>query len=235
MFFQQWYPHKDIDYLVPNPTWPIHKSLGDIVGLKTKEYRYYNTATKGLDYEGLTADLKAAKNHSFVMLHVCAHNPTGVDPTDQQWLNILDIVKTKKLFCGFDSAYQGFASGDLDRDAYSIRLFQKHTDDIVLFQSFAKNFGLYGERAGCFSVICGSQEEAKITQSRIKQIARPIYSNPPIHGARIVDIILGDPKLTAMWHQDLKDMSSRMNKMRHGLRDKLKALGNEHDWAHVTN
>jgi aspartate aminotransferase len=104
-FFQQWYPHKDIDYLVPNPTWPIHKSLGDIVGLKTKEYRYYNTVTKGLDYEGLTADLKAAKNHSFVMLHVCAHNPTGVDPTDTQWQNILDIVKTKKLFCGFDSAY----------------------------------------------------------------------------------------------------------------------------------
>ena len=168
--------------------------------MKTKEYKYYNPKTKGLDFEGMTADLKACKDYSFVLFHVCAHNPTGVDPTEKQWQNILDVVKTKKLFCGFDSAYQGFASGDLDRDAYSIRLFQKHTDDIMLFQSFAKNFGLYGERAGCMSVVCGSQEEAKITQSRIKQIARPIYSNPPIHGARIVDIILRDEKLTKMWH-----------------------------------
>jgi aspartate aminotransferase len=123
MFFAQWYPHKDIDYLVPSPTWPIHKTLGELLGMQTKEYRYYDAKTKGLNYDGLLADLKAAKNNSFVLFHVCAHNPTGVDPTEAQWLNILDVVKTKKLFCGFDSAYQGFASGDLDKDAYSIRLF----------------------------------------------------------------------------------------------------------------
>ena len=105
----------------------------------------------------------------------------------------------------------------------------------MLFQSFAKNFGLYGERTGCMSVICGSAEEAKIAQSRIKQIARPIYSNPPIHGARIVDIILRDERLTKMWHQDLKDMSSRMSSMRSGLVERLKKLGNEHDWKHVTD
>jgi len=234
-FFAQWYPHKDIDYMVPNPTWPIHKSLGDILGLHTKEYRYYSKETKGLDIDGMLADLKACKNNSFVLFHVCAHNPTGVDPTEQQWQNILDVVKTKKLFCGFDSAYQGFASGDLDRDAYSLRLFLKHTDDVFLFQSFAKNFGLYGERVGAFSVVTDSKEEAKITMSRIKQIARPIYSNPPIHGARIVDIILRDEQLTKMWHQDLKDMSSRMAGMRKALVDKLKSHGNEHDWSHVTS
>jgi aspartate aminotransferase, mitochondrial len=105
MFFSQWYPHKDIEYLVPNPTWPVHKTLGDLCGLKTKEYRYYDAKTKGLDFDGMIADLKAAKDHSFALFHVCAHNPTGVDPTPQQWQNILDVVKTKKLFCGFDSAY----------------------------------------------------------------------------------------------------------------------------------
>jgi aspartate aminotransferase len=235
MFFKDWYPHKDIDYLVPNPTWPVHKNLGTILGFNVKEYRYYDPKTKGFDADGMLQDLKNAKNHSFALFHVCAHNPTGVDPTNEQWLNILDVVKTKKIFCGFDSAYQGFASGDLERDAYSLQLFQQHTDDIFLFQSFAKNFGLYGERAGCFSVVCGSQEEAKIAQPRIKQIARPIYSNPPIHGARIVDIILRDPKLEAMWHQDLKDMSGRINEMRHGLKNRLKALGNEHNWDHLTN
>lgn len=90
------------------------------------------------------------------LFHVCAHNPTGVDPTQDQWKKILDIVLRKNMFSCFDSAYQGFASGDLDKDAYALRLFAEHTDKIILFQSFAKNFGLYGERAGVFSVICGS-------------------------------------------------------------------------------
>ena len=113
-FFSQWYPHKDIDYLVPNPSWPIHKTIGELSGLNVKQYRYYHPGTKGLDFEGLKEDLKNAKNNSVVMLHVCAHNPTGVDPTQAQWQDILDIVKTKNLFCAFDSAYQGFASGDLE-------------------------------------------------------------------------------------------------------------------------
>ena len=104
-FFAQWYPHKDIDFLTPKPTWPIHNTIGEIVGYKPKNYRYYNPATKGLDFEGLKADLKACKDHSVVMWHVCAHNPTGVDPSEAQWLEILDIVKTKKLFSAFDSAY----------------------------------------------------------------------------------------------------------------------------------
>ena len=234
-FFSQWYPHKDIDMLIPNPTWPIHRTIGELAGYNWKNYRYYHKDTKGLDFEGLKEDLNAAKDHSVVMFHVCAHNPTGVDPTERQWEDILEIVKRKKLFSAFDSAYQGFASGDLEKDSYSLKLFQEHTDDIMLFQSFAKNFGLYGERAGAFSVVTGSTAEKDVVMSRIKQIARPIYSNPPIHGARIVDIILGDETLTSMWHQDLRDMSGRMHEMRHGLVDQLKKLGNEHDWSHVTN
>lgn len=234
-FFSQWYPHKDIDVLVPKPTWPIHKTISSLVGYEPKEYRYFHPTTKGLDFEGLKEDLNAAKDHSLVMFHVCAHNPTGVDPTDAQWQEILEIVKRKKLFSAFDSAYQGFASGDCQRDSYSLRLFQEHTDDIMLFQSFAKNFGLYGERVGCYSVVTSSQAERDIVQSRIKQIARPLYSNPPIYGARIVDVVLGTPEIRAQWDQDLITMSSRMAGMRQGLVDKLKELGNEHDWSHVTS
>ena len=234
-FFSQWYPHKDIDFLVPNPTWPIHRNIAELCGYKWSNYRYYHPGTKGLDFEGLKEDLNNAKDHSVVMFHVCAHNPTGVDPTERQWEDVLEIVKRKKLFSAFDSAYQGFASGDLEKDSYSLKLFQEHTDDIMLFQSFAKNFGLYGERAGCFSVITDSEAQASVVQSRIKQIARPIYSNPPIHGARIVDIILGDETLTSMWHQDLRDMSGRMAEMRQGLVEKLTAKGNEHNWKHVTD
>lgn len=225
-----WYPHKDVDVLVPNPTWPLHRGLVEVVGRKWQNYRYYDPKTKGLDYAGFAEDLKNAKNNSIVLLHVCAHNPTGVDPTPAQWNNLLDIVKTKGHFCAFDSAYQGFASGDLEKDAYSLRLFAQHTDKVMLFQSFAKNFGLYGERAGCMSVITDSPAEKELVMSRIKVLARGLYSNPPIHGARIVDIILGDKELTKMWHDDLKMMSGRIMQMRHGLVKNLKDLGSEHSW-----
>jgi len=180
-------------------------------------------------------DLEGCKDHSLVMFHVCSHNPTGVDPTPSQWRDVLEVVKRKQLFSGFDSAYQGFASGDLEKDAYSLRLFQENTDNIMLFQSFAKNFGIYGERAGLFSVVTSSVAERDIVNSRIKQIARPIYSNPPIHGARIVDIILGDEELTKMWHGDLTLMSSRMAEMRSGLKSALEGHGSVHNWDHITS
>lgn len=232
-FFKTWYPHKDVDVMIPVPTWPIHRTINDIVGNSWKPYRYYHFETKGLDFDGMLEDLNNAKDHSMTMFHVCAHNPTGVDPTPAQWEKILEVCLRKKMLCLFDSAYQGFASGDLETDAYSLKLFSQHTDNLILCQSFAKNFGLYGERAGCLSILTGSEDEKKVVMSRVKQIARPIYSNPPIHGARIVDIILSDERLTKMWHNDLKVMSGRMFEMRHGLVNKLKDIGNEHNWQHV--
>lgn len=160
--------------------------------MKCNTYRYFDPKTKSLDINGLLEDLDKAKSDSIVLFHVCAHNPTGVDPTQDQWKTILEVVKRKNHFVGFDSAYQGFASGDLKRDAYALNLFAKEWDRIMLFQSFAKNFGIYGERAGALSVVTGSPKETEIVMSRIKQLARPIYSNPPIHGARLVDIVLSD-------------------------------------------
>lgn len=234
-FLADFYPHKDVDIMVPAPTWPLHRGLVEIVGKKVSSYRYYDPVTKGLDFEGFCEDLQNAKENTIVLLHVCAHNPTGVDPTPAQWDKILEIVKAKKHFCAFDSAYQGFASGDLEKDAYSLRLFAEHHDKIMLFQSFAKNFGIYGERAGCISFITASPDEKEICMSRIKTLARALYSNPPIHGARIVDIILGDKDLTNMWHEDLKLMSGRMMQMRQGLHKNMKDIGSEHNWDHVIN
>lgn len=234
-FLRDWYPHKEAEVYLPNPTWPLHRTICDLSSFKWNNYRYFHPKTKGLDFDGMIEDLKVAKDGSIVLLHVCAHNPTGVDPSEKQWNEILDVVTTKKHFPLFDSAYQGFASGNLEKDSYSLRLFAENCETMMLCQSFAKNFGIYGERAGTFSVVTGTPEEADIVMTRLKQIARPVYSNPPIHGARIVDVVLGDEKLTQMWHEDLLVMSSRIKEMREGLVAELKRLGNEHSWQHVVD
>jgi len=115
-------------------------------GFKTYgSYRYWDATTKGLDIEGMLSDLKAAPPKTVVILHACAHNPTGVDPTREEWARIAEVVRAKNLFPLFDSAYQGFASGDLDNDAYAVRFFVEQGFELVCCQSFAKNFGLYSE------------------------------------------------------------------------------------------
>lgn len=162
----------------------------------------------------MVADLRAAEPGAIVLLHACAHNPTGVDPTPDQWRAILDACLSRRLLCFFDSAYQGFASGCLDRDAESLRLFAASGAPLMLAQSFAKNMGLYGERAGALSVVCGSREEAVRVESQVKGVIRAMYSSPPKHGAAIVSVILSDPTLFAEWRVELKGMADRINDMR---------------------
>jgi aspartate aminotransferase len=172
-------------------------------------------------------------------LHACAHNPTGVDPTPEQWREIAGIMKAKKHFPFFDTAYQGFASGDLDRDAGAIRLFIDEGFELVIAQSFAKNFGLYGERAGCFHFVASpSSDAASITTRVASQLAilqRSEISNPPIYGARIASIVLNDDALFAEWQENLRTMSGRIIAMRKALRSKLEELGTPGQWNHITD
>lgn len=232
-FLKAFYPISGVKVWIPNPSWPTHKKIAEKCGFETATYRYYDKSSRSFDLAGMLEDLSNAPDQSIVMFHACAHNPTGCDPSKDDWHKIFEVVAKKGHFAAFDSAYQGFASGNLETDAYSLRYFSQRTDRMCLFQSFAKNFGLYGERAGCVSFLASSAEEAARMVTRMKTIARPMYSNPPIHGARIVDIILGDAELTAAWHQDLLTMSGRMKEMRAGLVQNLKDLGNPHDWSHV--
>ncbi|KAG8730872.1 aspartate transaminase aat1 [Ceratobasidium sp. 423] len=197
-FLARHYPHVKTIYL-PTPSWGNHTPIFRDSGLEVKSYRYFDKKTVGLDFEGLKADLKAAPEKSIVLLHACAHNPTGVDPTPAQWNEISNIVKERKLFPFFDMAYQGFASGDTTKDAYAVRHFVKEGHQIALSQSFAKNMGLYGERVGAFSLVTSSPEERARVDSQLKIIVRPMYSNPPIHGARIAGTILADPALYKQW------------------------------------
>ncbi|CAG8809204.1 3124_t:CDS:2, partial [Racocetra fulgida] len=133
------------------------------------------------------------------LMHACAHNPTGVDPTPEQWDQISKLIKERGHFPFFDMAYQGFASGDINRDAYAVRKFVADGHRIALSQSFAKNMGLYAERVGAFSLITESQKEKAAVDSQLRLVIRPMFSNPPINGARIASYVLSDPELYNEW------------------------------------
>jgi aspartate aminotransferase, mitochondrial len=232
-FLERFYPSKKI--LLPTPSWANHAAVFKDAGLQPEQYRYYDKGTISLDFEGLIADLEAAPSGTIVLLHACAHNPTGVDPTAEQWRKISEVVKNKKHFPFFDMAYQGFATGDIAKDAYAIRYFVEEGHQVALCQSFAKNMGLYGERVGAFSLVCANPEEKQRVDSQLKILIRPLYSNPPVNGARIASEILNSPELKAQWLEEVKGMADRMIQMRHLLKSNLEALGSKKDWSHVTS
>ncbi|KAK3698929.1 aspartate transaminase aat1 [Vermiconidia calcicola] len=233
-FLQRHYPGAKAIY-IPTPSWANHKAVFSDSGLEVKQYRYYNKDTIGLDFDGMVEDIKNMPKGSMVLLHACAHNPTGIDPTEEQWRAISDAMKEGGHFSFFDMAYQGFASGDTDKDAFALRHFLAEGHQPCLAQSFAKNMGLYGERVGAFSIVCMSQEEKARVDSQIKILVRPLYSNPPVHGARVASTILNDSALNKQWLGEVKGMADRIIKMRALLKENLQKLGSKHNWDHITD
>jgi len=220
---------------VPNPTWGNHIPLFTRAGFTVKKYRYYDAKTCGLDIKGALEDISKIPKGAVVLLHACAHNPTGVDPKPDQWREISNVVKSKGIFPFFDMAYQGFASGDIDHDATALRQFISDGHQVALAQSFAKNMGLYGERVGAFSLTCSSKQEADKVMSQVKIIIRPTYSNPPLSGARIAQLILNDSGLRSIWLKDVKGMAERIMSMRKTLKEGLAKEGSSRDWGHITD
>lgn len=220
---------------LPTPSWGNHKPIFNHAGVETKNYRYYNPDTCGFDAAGAMDDLNKLPEGSVVLFHACAHNPTGVDPSFENWKEMSDICKKRNLLPFFDMAYQGFASGDTDRDAKAVRHFVSEGHNILLAQSFAKNMGLYGERVGAFSVVCADAEEAKRVESQVKILIRPMYSNPPVHGARIASMILSEQNLREQWLEEVAGMANRIISMRTQLRDNLAKEGSTHNWEHITD
>jgi len=233
-FLKKFYPRNKQIFL-PNPTWANHIPLFTDAGLQVKYYRYYDNKANALDWNGLKEDIKKAPAGSIILLHACAHNPTGQDPTLEQWKELSPILKEKEHFALFDSAYQGFASGDPEKDAEAIRLFARDGHNIALCQSFAKNFGLYGQRIGALSFLTSTAEEAAAVESQLKILVRPMYSNPPKHGAKIVSYILNDPTLQAQWRKEVKGMADRIITMRDRLVKGLADAGSKKNWKHITD
>jgi len=220
---------------LPKPTWGNHTPIFKFAGFNVGGYTYYDPSTCGLNFSGAMEDIKNIPEGSVIMLHACAHNPTGVDPTPEQWKEMSALIKQKNLLPYFDMAYQGFASGDVDKDAFALRHFIDDGHNVLLSQSFAKNMGLYGERVGAFTVVCADGDEAARVESQIKILIRPMYSNPPRHGARIATEVMTNPELRAQWLMDVKGMADRIISMRSQLRDGLAKNGSSRDWKHITD
>jgi len=219
-----------------DPTWANHHLIfknAEFTNLR--KYRYWDPISRSLDFDGLVADLMDAPIGAVVVLHACAHNPTGVDPTHRQWARIAEVVRSRQLFPFFDCAYQGFASGCLDTDAWPVRYFVQQGFELFCSQSFSKNFGLYNERAGNLTVVVRSPGSVAALRSQLTLIVRAMYSNPPAHGCRIVDMVLRNVTLFDEWKKCIRVMANRIIDMRAGLRQRLESLaGGRADWSHIT-
>jgi len=234
-FLNKFAPKGTAVYL-PDPTWVNHTAIFKNAGFDNiASYKYFDKKTNGLDIEGLLNDIRNAPNKSIILLHACAHNPTGVDPTPDQWKKISQVCKDKNHIIFFDVAYQAFASGDAAKDAFAVRSFIDDGHKPLVVQSFAKNFGLYGERTGCLSIVCASKKEATAVNSQLAILIRSNYSNPPIYGARLVSTVLNDSELKKVWEKDVKEMADRIKSCRAGLVKALKEAGSTRDWSHITN
>ncbi|KAJ7940743.1 aspartate amino-transferase [Mycena leptocephala] len=219
-----------------NPTWANHHAIFKNVGIEPVEYPYYDPKTIGLDFAGFVNALESAPERSVFLLHGCAHNPTGVDPTPEQWTTVAEVMVAKKHYAFLDCAYQGFASGDLDKDAHAVRFFVEKGVAMLVCQSFAKNAGLYGERVGALHVVSPTKETSTKVKSQLSVLQRSEISNPPTHGARIVSMILNNPSMFEMWRRDIQTMAGRIIDMRKELfrllTEELHTPGN---WDHIVN
>ncbi|MBL1377369.1 amino acid aminotransferase [Zobellella iuensis] len=217
---------------ISNPTWANHRAVFIAAGLEVKEYGYYNADTKDLDFDAMLADLAQAKAGDVVLLHGCCHNPTGIDPTAEQWQQLAKLSAEKGWLPLFDFAYQGFAKG-IEEDAYGLRVFAEHNQELLIASSFSKNFGLYNERVGAFTLVASDAAVADTAFSQVKTIIRANYSNPPSHGAAVVALVAEDPALYQDWLNELAEMRDRIQEMRTLLVEKLSSRGVDQDFSFI--
>ncbi|MBB1500215.1 aspartate/tyrosine/aromatic aminotransferase [Propioniciclava sp. MC1683] len=220
--------------LISNPSWENHQALFTRAGFTVEKYAYYDAEAKGVDFEGMLADLRAAAPGTVVVLHACCHNPTGYDLTADQWDQVIETVLAGDLVAFLDMAYQGFSEG-LEEDGATVRKFAERVPSFFVSTSFSKSLSLYGERVGALSIVCADAEEAKRVLSQVKIVIRTNYSNPPTHGAQLAATVLSDADLRAQWVDELGEMRDRIKAMRGALVEGLKAAGVEGDYSYITD
>ncbi|MBW1253444.1 amino acid aminotransferase [Pantoea allii] len=217
---------------VSNPSWPNHKNVFNAAGLEVCEYQYYDAANHTLDFDGMLASLKEVKAGDVVLFHGCCHNPTGIDPTAEQWQQLAQLSQANGWLPLFDFAYQGFARG-LEEDAEGLRIFAASHQELIVASSYSKNFGLYNERVGAITLVAGDAATVETAFSQVKYTIRANYSNPPSHGAAVVATILGNDALRTIWQQELSDMRQRIQRMRQLFVNTLADKGAQQDFSFI--
>ncbi len=217
---------------ISDPSWENHRALFEYAGFKVNAYPYYDAATHGVDFDGMTGTLQKLPAGAIVVLHACCHNPTGVDLSSAQWERVIEIVNLRGLVPLLDIAYQGFAEG-LDADAAAVRRFTAACPVVFVSSSFSKSLSLYGERVGALSIVTGNADEAARALSQVKRVIRTNYSNPPTHGGQAVTMVLTTPELRALWESELGQMRDRIKVMRRELVAKVRAIRADFDFSFV--
>ena len=217
---------------ISDPSWENHRALFEGAGFAVDVYPYYDAKSRGLDFDAMTAALERLPPGAIVLLHACCHNPTGVDPTLEQWAKIVEIVRARGLVPFVDIAYQGLGDG-LDADGAVVRSFAATPGPLLVANSFSKSFSLYGERIGALTVVAGDAGEAARVLSQLKRTIRANYSNPPMHGGQIVTTVLKSPELRALWEAELATMRNRIKLMRAMLVERLHERIPDSDFRYV--
>ncbi|MBC3861971.1 aspartate/tyrosine/aromatic aminotransferase [Undibacterium jejuense] len=229
-FLQRFAP--DSEVWISDPSWENHRALFESAGFKVNTYPYYDATTRGVNFSGMFAALKAMPAGSIVLLHACCHNPTGADLTDDQWTKIINVVTERGLIPFLDMAYQGFGDG-IEADGQVVRRFAEAGGALFVSNSFSKSFSLYGERVGALSIVASSADEAARIMSQLKRVIRTNYSNPPSHGGQVVATVLATPELRQLWEEELAGMRVRIREMRQAFVEKLKAKAPAHQFDFV--
>jgi len=223
----------DVPVMVSDPSWENHRALFSRAGFQVVAYPYYDAEKRAVNFEGMLNAFKVATKGTIVLLHPCCHNPTGYDLSEDQWDQLIEVMRSNGLVPFLDMAYQGFGSG-LKQDGVAVAKLVDSGLNFLLSSSFSKTFSLYGERVGALSIVCTSQDEAKRVLSQVKLAIRTNYSNPPTFGAQLVSTVLGTPDLRTMWENELESMRVRIQGLRDQLLAKLKAAGVTEDMSFIS-
>ena len=215
------------------PTWPNHQGIFKSAGLAVASYPYFDAAKNGLDLTGMIAALNTVAAGDVVVLHGCCHNPSGVDPTPEQWTQIADVVLGRGALPLLDFAYQGFGRG-LKEDSVGLLTLARPGAEMLVASSFSKNFGLYNERVGALTLVAKDAAVAETALSQIKTCIRTNYSNPPSHGGAVVATVLNDATLRQQWDAELAEMRNRINGMRTLFQKTMESRNTGRDWSFIT-
>ena len=219
-FIKRYFPASAVH--MSDPTWDNHRAVFEGAGLEVKSYPYYDAATGGLDFAGMLAAINELAPQSVVLLHACCHNPTGVDLTRAQWLELIPVLQARQLLPFLDLAYQGYGDG-IEEDCFAIRALAEAGLSFFVANSFSKNMSLYGERCGGLSVVCPDAAQAVNVLGQLKFTIRRNYSNPPMHGGQVVARVLTTPALRSQWEGEVTAMRERIQAMRQALYSVLSA------------